>query len=228
MTTVPEKRVDRNGHLVTRHVNPDKGESKSAERVANVGVPSAPVDDDSPLASDYVGERLEGGDHSSDPIYARADYAEVREDGVVFGVVIDDLYFGEVFAGKREAEESQEDYEDRARENFAVNWEYLIQPILDEYGATAVESGDTATAFEFFVPYPNGTINGVTLEEMGDLVESDTTLLNLNNEFSDGNLQNFLADAHGYHWEMDSSQPNDGYWAEEEIPIEFSYLQGRG
>lgn len=236
MSTVPTPRVDKNGNTVTRHMNPDKGESKGGERVAGVTTPpvsrAAPDsfsgEDDSPLASEYVGEFLDGGQYSSDPVYARADYAEVREDGIVYGVVIDDSYFGDIFAGAKKDDEDSEDYQDRSRENFAVNWEYLIQPVLDKYGATATENSETGTGIEFFVPYPNGSADSASLEFMGDLVESKTKLLDLNNDFNDGTLQNFLAHHFDYQWVVDESQPGEGYWAEEEVPIEFSYLQGRG
>jgi hypothetical protein len=78
---VPEKRVNKNGDLVTKHVNPDKGKpsTKSNARAASIpAAPAAPVD----VVADY-----------SDPFYGPfpSKHGELFQKATTFKE-IDDIY----------------------------------------------------------------------------------------------------------------------------------------
>ena len=239
-------KVDRNGKQTTVLVNPDKDKKGGASDGRNAALRSASVPssagefeapavnnitvyrlkpednhgmiDDSPLASEYVDEYLQGGDYSSEPIYARSDYANVGESGIAYGVTIRDDYIGQVFAGRKRDGETDEEYSERCQNE--ANIRNALEVIAKHYGAEAVEGGDEYTNIEFFVEYPGEDPSTVSLAVMGNMVEDKTRLLAVRNAYDYGSeLQNIVAKEFGYEWRLTDDanrQAGDGYWVKKE------------
>jgi hypothetical protein len=235
---VPKHGVDVNGHSYTRMVNPDKSSEINAARVSSAAAPppvatAAPklgatvrlddyfgTPDTSPSAIEYMDEYLQGGDHSNDPVYARADYAEVGEEGITFGVELNDDHMGEVFAGRKLRRESSDDYRQRCLEAAAENFDVIQKVLKDKYSADINADSEETTRVEFFVPYPEGSDGDVSMAYMGEKAESDTKLLDLNNDYSYGtDIQNAIAAEAGYVWKLTDDadrRVGDGYWIKED------------
>lgn len=149
-------------------------------------------------ASTLIGHRLQGGDTANaDPINARADYAEVTEDGVAYGLTIHVNFFGEILGGQRD-DEDEMDYAERIAEAFdsAKVAEFFSQ----EYGADVMNAGDYGDiGIEFFVKYGVEGAAGTSIEAMGDRVEKETKLLDALNAYSYGaGMTNRFAEFFGY------------------------------
>jgi hypothetical protein len=241
---VPKKTVRNDGVTTTVHVNPDKnGGVTNAERknlLRSPAVPPNPADleaptdnphalrlpadlnfgekDTTPLAAEYVDEYLQGGEYSSEPICARSDYASIGEEGIAYGVTIRDDYIGQVFAGPKLPDETDEEYSERCMTLAHTNLAFEF--LAAQFGADAVEGGDDYTNIEFFVEYPTGDPEAVSLGYMGHLAETETKLLEVQNAYSYGTkLQSMVAKEFGYEWRLTDDanrQVGDGYWAKKE------------
>jgi hypothetical protein len=228
---VPKKIVRSDGVTTTVHVNPEKDNSKAARRAAGVN-PKPAQQPTEASASKYLNLYITNISYDKETavtdIHSDADYINVRDDGIAYGVVVDDAHLGVIFAGKREDGESDEDYEQRCREALGINWNYLMQPIIEKYDCTLVENSDTHSGIEFFVPY-EGTIDGETLESSGARADTETNLKQFMEDYGTGELEKFLADHFGYLWvptEPENPESKEGYWQEEEVPFELDYFVG--
>jgi hypothetical protein len=223
---VPTPITDKNGKQTTVH-------KKTSEAVATRGLPVsvAPATkakpkilipegidaDEATTASEWIDNRME----SNDPMYARADYAEVTEDGIVYGVNVNDDYLGEVFAGAQLEDEDDDEYRDRCREAYQENYGEASSAISDAFGADVSEAGDEQTAFEFYVTYDEGyDANTISTQWMGDRVESETKLLAFQNSYDVGSgLQDLIAQKMGYEWRSTDDEDRrygDGSWVKSE------------
>lgn len=192
MSTVPEKRVNKNGHLVTKHVNPDKGATAGTDRIKRLPSWSSPINgkemhDESPLVTDLMREsRVHTG-----PIgRTNAQYLRLEDDKAVYGVSIDLMQVGEALLGGKQPASDIEEWHNRcweAVQNYGVH--DIVDRVAQHYGGRR-GLWDNGFSVEFDVPYPDGNPEGVSESFMNSLA-SDTT--NVAELFSQQDHDNLVA-----------------------------------
>ena len=185
-----------------------------------VRIPEGFAPDDANVAYNFIGERLDGGDYGTDPIGARADYAEVTEEGIAYGMNINDEHLGEVFAGRKRNGESDDEYTHRKIEAAADNTGVIREYLEETYGADVGEgNGEDSSTIEFYVEYEDSNPRMSSLEWMGERAERETKLLQFSNDYLYGNnIQRGLAEKAGYHFELTDApdrQFGDGFWVKD-------------
>ncbi|WIB65705.1 hypothetical protein [Curtobacterium sp. MCBD17_040] len=154
-------------------------------------------------AASLMDTRLDGGDYGTDPINARADYAEVGEDGIAYGYRVGPDLIGSIVAGDRRDDEDDLDYAervDKALDDAGITFGDVEEYFRTRYGADASWDGDYGhLAVEFYVEYGPEGATGTSVEQMGDRVESETKLLAARNDYEYGGaMQSHLAEHLGY------------------------------
>jgi len=183
-----------------------------------VRIPEGVSPEHANIAYNYIGERLIG--ETDDPIGARADYAEVTEEGVVYGMNVNDEYMGQVFAGRKRDDEDEDEYTQRKIEAAHENSQIIKAYLEESYGADVGE-GNSEDFFtvEFYVEYEDENPRMSSLEWMGERAENETKLLPFSNDYLYGNkMQSGLAEKAGYHYELTDTpnrQIGDGYWVKD-------------
>ena len=158
-------------------------------------------------AASEIGNRLE----ESDGINARAEYAEVGEDGIAYGYTVGPELVGSIVVGDRRDGEDDMDYServDRALAEANITADHLFSYFKQRYGADARWDGDRGdVAVEFYVEYGTEGAAGTSIEQMGDRVENETKLLAARNEYDYGTaMQSHLADHLGYRRDWDTGE----------------------
>ena len=119
-------------------------------------------------ATDWMDDRMQGGDvvANPDPVNARCDYAEVDEDGIVYGYELPPSLLGDIVAGPQGADESDSDYAERVdAENGPERDQAVTEFFRERYGADAIDSGDYGSLnLEFFVPYGGEGAAGAAMQ----------------------------------------------------------------
>jgi hypothetical protein len=173
--------------------------------------------DEQKPASKYEGERLTEYDHGH---FTRADYAEVGESGISYGIQINPEYLGEIVAGTRQEGESEDDYFQRMVEAEPEYQTAISEFFAEEYGADFQDGEGTMDVVEFFVEYEDGGAEKSTIEYMGDRCEHETKLLAALNEWSYGtSMQSKFAKKLGYRYELTKNadrQFGDGHWVKDD------------
>ncbi len=158
-------------------------------------------------AASEVGNRLE----ESDGINARAEYAEVGEEGIAYGITVGPELIGSIVAGDRHVGEDDMDYServDKALDDANITADHLFGYFKQRYGADARWEGDRGdVAVEFYVEYGEEGAAGTSIEAMGDRVENETKLLAARNDYDYGAaMQSHLADHLGYRVDYDTGE----------------------
>lgn len=168
-------------------------EKRSAYRVDGILAPKDFSGDyELTPASAYVDDRLVA--NTSDPLYARSDWAEVSEDGVTYGVNVNPEMLRSIVIGpQRLADgEGEQSYGDRFDDTFTREDMKKVEAIVKETYDAEVNwegCGDDAGSFtvEWHRPYPKGeTPATVSLEYMGAEAEKKTKLLDFTNAYEYG------------------------------------------
>lgn len=149
-------------------------------------------------ASEFMDKRMEGGEHGTDPINARCDYAEVGDIGIAYGYNLPVSLVGEIVVGARLGGESENEYSERVLA--AADYSAVETFLRQRYAADVVYNGDGGDlSMEFFVHYGAEGPARTSVEAMGDRAENETLLLQARNDFEYGGaMQSGLADYLGY------------------------------
>ncbi|MGW8431127.1 hypothetical protein ACWGJ9_08385 [Curtobacterium citreum] len=158
-------------------------------------------------AASVDGERLD----ENDGINARAEYAEVGEYGIAYGITVGPELIGSIVVGDRRDGEDEMDYFDRVDDALgeaSITENQLFDYFTKRYGADARWDGDAGhIAVEFFVEYGDEGPAGTSIEAMGDRVENETKLLGARNDYDYGTaMQSHLADHLGYRTDPDTGE----------------------
>jgi hypothetical protein len=176
------------------------------------------LNDEQNPASQWVDNRLT--EYEDIGHHSRADYAEVGEEGIAYGLHINPEYLAEVVGGAPHNGESHDDFIERVTTDEPDYYKELDDFFTEQYGAELLNDGGEMDTVEFFISYEDGGAEKSTVEYMGDRVEHETKLLALKNEWTYGStMQSAWAKKLGYRYELSTNadrQFGDGHWVKDE------------
>ena len=138
-------------------------------------------------AAAELGNRLGEGE-----TYSRADFAEVGDFGIAYGVTIPAAYFAAIVLGDEAAEEADNNHT-LDEEVVTAEPEFYNELRLfleEEYGAELSDDGPLDDNVEFYVKYDEHGLEYADLAQVGGRVESETKLLAFMNGWSNGGIEN--------------------------------------